>query len=282
MPATARPAPGWCCPSGSIRTGSPGRRRTGRGGQGGDVPATGSTCPPACGATSSSSASSRPPPSSLQAARSPGGRPCGGAEVAGPRGARAMERRCPSRWRSAPTTSGRSPRASPSPARVSTARWSRSVDGLPVTSAARCGLVRDALRAEDLARCGAHPRHGRLQRPGLDRRESHGSWTGRTAGPASRWPARRVSWASENAGRPGRSTCAWSGSVDAGLPRPLCNQPLFDPEGRHLGDARPDRRRDRPGGGVRRAGATSRRPAARRSTTARTCLRRARARVGRR
>lgn len=107
------------------------------------------------------------------------------------------------------------------------------VDGLPVTSAAWAASFemryaedwRAAVRILDMAAFNDLVSIEE-QRRLLDQQNG---WTGI---PLAR---KAVSWASENAWSPREVDMRLVWQVDAGLPRPLCNQPLFTPEGRHLG-----------------------------------------------
>ena len=149
----------------------------------------------------------------------------------------------------------------------------RRVDGVPITTPVRSVVLRDAVRRELAATPSGHSTWRRTTTwsrstrwrttsyaaPGLDRHPAV------PRGP-SRWPTR-------TAGRRRRSTCAWSGEIDADLPRPLCNRPIFDRRGSHIGT--PDLL-DVGGRGRRSsttARSTSKGPAAARRTVARTLFR---------
>jgi len=107
------------------------------------------------------------------------------------------------------------------------------VDGLRVTTAVRsvcfamryAPSVRAAVVVLDMAAYSDLVSIDELQEYAL----AHPAWTG--------IPQCRdaIPYADENAWSPAEPDMRWAWSVDTGLPRPLCNRPVFDRRGRHLG-----------------------------------------------
>ena len=107
------------------------------------------------------------------------------------------------------------------------------VDGLRVTTPVRsvcfamryAGSVREAARVLDLAAYSDLVSIEELRAYAYE----HPAWTG--------IPRCRdaIPYADENAWSPAEFDMRWTWWVDAAFPRPLCNRPVFDLRGRHLG-----------------------------------------------
>ena len=106
-------------------------------------------------------------------------------------------------------------------------------DGLSVTTAVRsvcfamryAPSVRAAVTVLDMAAYSDLVSIDELQAYAL----AHPAWTG--------IPRCRdaIPYADENAWSPAETDLRWTWTVEAGFPRPLCNYPIFDRAGRHLG-----------------------------------------------